>query len=97
MSSSNLVFNAITVVNIVINVSYPLLSDSLQSNGGGFFNIPITLALFIDPGIRKLQEIKFNPTNMIIDMQTKNINLLSIFLFGVGSLSKIYPLIFDDS
>jgi hypothetical protein len=60
--------------------SYPLLSDSLQSKGGGFLRFPFTLALLMEPGIKKLHDIKFIPVKAIIDMQIIKIKLVSVFL-----------------
>jgi hypothetical protein len=75
-----LVFRAITVVSNIIRVSYPLLSDSLQSNGGVFTRLPKTFARLMDPGIKKLQEIKLIPIKEIMDMQIIKIKLVMTFL-----------------
>jgi hypothetical protein len=76
-------------VRIVNKVSYPLLSDSLQSKGGGFFNPPRTLALMIDPGNMKLQAMKFNPTNPTVEKQTIKISLVKLnFIFLLDDVSR---------
>ena len=51
--SSILAFKPSNAVNKVNKASYPLLSDSLQSNGGGFNKPPKAFALFIEPGTKK--------------------------------------------
>ena len=71
---------------------YPLLSDSLQSKGGGFTNPPNASAPSIDPGMRKLQLANVIPTYPSVPTTRVIINLsinFRFFIYPSPSLSQI--------
>ena len=70
-------------VNKVNKAVYPLLSDSLQSKGGGFTSPPNASALSIDPGSIKLQLTNVIPTYPSVPTTITTINLSTNFILFI--------------